>query len=129
MAQSEHKGASVERLRIGWVTPDIIYEKGSRKCPPVIVDTERNRDWHARRTFHFIVHGLREGAFPSLRCLDLNIAEPSVDDGQGMGQALIDALKGGVPCAKTLRFVDLHGMSEKHVAEVEALLPDGAIVC
>jgi hypothetical protein len=35
-----------------------------------------------------------------------------------VSQALIDALKGGAGCGKTLRFVDLHGMSQRHVEEV-----------
>lgn len=65
---------------------------------------------------------------PSVR-LDINIAEPSIDDGQEIGQLLIHALKGGAPCARTLRVADLHGMSEKHAQEVKALLSEGAIVC
>jgi len=126
VVQSEHKGASVEKLR---VTPEITYDASARSYAPIMVECEDYRDRQAYQAIKIVVDGLKDGAFPSLQCLDLGIAEPSLAFfGREIGQLLIDALKGGAPCAKTLRIVDLHGMSQKHVQEVEALLSEGALV-
>lgn len=126
VVQSEHKGASLRVLRMGWALPE------SEEVGGVIYDAQEEvlegiRDDAACEAQIAVLATLGRGAFPCLRSLDLSIAH-YIGLGKAVSQALIDALKGGALCAKTWRGVDLHGMSAKHVQEVEALLSEGAIV-
>ena len=125
---SEHKGVALIRLWMGWAFPEI-YDAEGPDFDEHPDEVEILMGEAARNASYALIAALERGAFPWLRSLDVSITRPNFHSGKVVSQALIDALQGGAPCAATLQSVDLHGMWEVHVADVEELLSDGAILC
>jgi|EP00624_Nannochloropsis_granulata_P001014 hypothetical protein len=79
--------------------------------------------FNATRAF---IAALGRNACPWFRSSDVLDSESNFRSSKLVSQALIDVLKGEAPCAKTLQSMDVHGMSEMYVVEVET--SDEAIV-